>query len=391
MALIGIVCEYNPFHNGHKYLIDSVKCEGDTVLAVMSGNFVQRAEPAIFPKEIRVQAALECGVDIVIELPFIYAVSSAEIFARSAVNILISAGCDKIAFGAESDDINLLQTAADLLLSSDLDRKTAEYLQFGMSYPAARQRAFDGYGVKCDISSPNNILALEYLKAIKKSGEKITPIAVKRIGAGYNNICTDGDFPSAAGIRKCISSGIPINEFVPSAAAEFYLNALNNGNCVSYEKYNLAALTILRQKNINELSDTAHMAEGLENRIFSAVKTSTDLNQLYDTVKTKRFTHSRIRRAVLSACFGITEEDLKINVPYIRLLGFNKKAERQLGTIAKGSRIPFTVNYRDIEALSDEDVQRVFQLQNASSDFFNLILKNPRQCSSEITFTPLKV
>lgn len=395
MSLIGIVCEYNPFHNGHKYLIDAVKGEGDTVVAVMSGNFVQRAEPAVFPKEHRAKAALLSGVDIVVELPFLYAVSSAEIFGNAAVNILNSLGCDKLAFGSESGDITELQTAADILSGESFYEKIKDFLSEGMSYPSARQCVYNMYGGTLDISSPNNILALEYLKALKILNSDIVPVAVKRVGAGYNDNGAENGFASATYVRACIAENKSFADYVPPEAAKIYEAAVSSWEYVSYEKYNTAFLTLLRSKALpagdTDFSNMAYMAEGLENRIISAVKASTDIKALYDTVKTKRFTHSRIRRAVLSAGFGINSTDIKIPVPYIRLLGFNKSAEKVLGTAAKNSTIPFAVNYKDIAKIDTPDSNRVFALENASTDFYNMILNSAKPCSTEMTYMPCKI
>lgn len=387
MSVIGIVCEYNPFHKGHKYLIDSVKTENDTVVAVMSGNFVQRAEPALFPKETRVKAALRNGVDIVIELPFVYAVASAEIFADSAVTLLDAMGCDKIAFGAENDNLTALSEAANVLASYDFDKKVKAHLEKGVSYSAARQLAFNEYDMICDISSPNNILALEYLKAVKKLSSKIVPVAVKREGAGYNDMNADGDFASATYIRECFLSNKTYEKYIPSNCAELY----GNSDYFSPEKYNLAALTLLRSRLNDDLSNTANMAEGLQNRIKTAVKECVTLNEVYDTVKTKRFAHSRIRRAAISAMFDIKKSDIKIPVPYCRLLGFNEIANGVLGALAVNCKLPFAASYKNIRNLNSANASRIFELEDKSTDFYNLILQNSLRCSAEMTYTPIKL
>ena len=175
MSVIGIVCEFNPFHNGHKYLIDSVKQHGDIVVCVMSGNFVQRAEPAIFPKDVRVKAALLNGADIVLELPFVYATASAEFFACNAVRILDAFGCDKLAFGTEYATIEQLNKIVDTLNNDNFNDKIKKYLQNGESYASARHLALKAYGNDFDIDMPNNILAVEYIKAIRKINSKIEP------------------------------------------------------------------------------------------------------------------------------------------------------------------------------------------------------------------------
>ncbi len=390
MSVIGIVCEFNPFHNGHKFLIDSVKCDGDIVVCVMSGNYVQRGEPAIFSKETRVKSALLNGADIVLELPFIYATASAEIFASAAVKILNCFGCDKIAFGTENTSIHQLESAVDILLSEDFDNKLKKHLESGVSYPSARQMAFDEYNCDCDISTPNNILAIEYVSAIKKNNYDITPITVNREGANYNDDCAINGFASATHIRNLIKDNNDFSELVPESAYVIYKDALENGEYISDEKFNITALSLLRSSSADK-SEIANMSEGLENRIESAVKSSSTLNEVYDKVKTKRFTHSRVRRAVLSCVMNITDDDLKILVPYCRLLGFNINVSAKLGELAKNCKLPYVVNYSDIINLKSADVLRVFEIENKSSDLFNLSLHKSGVCSTEMTYSLIKM
>ena len=390
MSVIGIVCEFNPFHNGHKHLIDSVKADGDIVVCVMSGNFVQRGEPAIFSKEVRVKSALMNGADIVLELPFLYATASAEIFASSAVKILNAFGCDKIAFGTENTTLSQLENAVDVLLSVDFDKKIKKHLENGISYPKARQMAYEEYNSDCDISSPNNILAIEYISAIKKNNYSITPITVIRKGADYNDNFAVDEFASATHIRNLINENKDFEKYVPDNAYEIYKNALEKGEYLNAEKFNISALSILR--SIDAINPKiANMAEGLENRIASAIKISSDINEVYDNVKTKRFTHSRIRRAVLSTIISVTNDDLQIPVPYCRLLGFNTKIANNLGDLAKKCSLPFVVNYSDIVNLNKDDALQVFGLENKSSDLYNLALQKTGNCSTEMTYSVIKM
>lgn len=390
MSVIGIVCEFNPFHNGHKHLIDSVKGNGGIAVCVMSGNFVQRGEPAIFPKETRVKSALVNGADIVLELPFLYATASAEIFASSAVKILNSLGCDKIAFGTENTTLIQLENVVDILLSGGFDEKIKRHLETGVSYPKARQRAYEEYSCDCDISSPNNILAIEYISAIKKNNYNITPVVINRKGAYYNDNFAVNEFASATHIRNLINNGNDFQKYVPDNAYEIYKPALKKGEYLNTEKYNISALSILR--SIDAINPKiANMAEGLENRIASAIKISSDINEVYDNVKTKRFTHSRIRRAVLSLIMNVTNDDLQISVPYCRLLGFNTEIGNKLGDLAKKCSLPFVVNYSDIVSLNSVDALRVFELENKSSDLYNLALQKTGNCSTEMTYSLVKM
>lgn len=391
MSVIGIVCEFNPFHNGHKYLIDSVKQQGDIVVCVMSGNYVQRGEPAIFPKDIRVEMALICGADIVLELPFVYATATAEIFARNAVKILDSFGCDKIAFGTETAEVEDLTDVVDILLDDDFDNKIVKYLNEGLSYPVARQKAFDEFGYKFDISTPNNILAIEYVKSIKLINSKMVPVAVKRTGAGYNETVAVDEFASATHIRSLIYNQDNFNNYIPENLCGIYDETIKNGSYLSCDKYNLIALTLLREKIGCDLSNIANMSEGLENRVESSLKTCTNLNDLYDDVKTKRYTHSRIRRAVLSMMFGVTENDVMISAPYCRMLGFNSKISAKLGEMVNNCKIPFMVNHSDFLKYNNPEIKRIFELECKSTDIYNLMLKTNGICSKEMTYSPKKI
>lgn len=391
MSVIGIVCEFNPFHNGHKYLIDSVKQNGDTIVCVMSGNFVQRGEPAIFPKESRVKSALLNGADIVLELPFVYATSSAELFAYNAVKILDSFGCDKIAFGTENATIEKLNKIVDILSNENFDCELKKHLELGESYPTARQNALNLFVNDCDISLPNNILAVEYLKAIRKLDSRIVPICVNRVGADYNDDFAINGFASATHIRSLIYDNQPFNEFVPENVVDMYNDLLKNENFISKEKYNLASLILLRSKLFENSENIGNMAEGLENRINDAIRNSVCLEEIYDKAKTKRYTHSRIRRAVLCRQFDVMNDDLSIEVPYCRLLGFNKNCTDTLGNLADCCELPFIVRYSDIVKLNNEICDRIFNFEEKSTDFYNLILNRPDVCSKEKTFSPIKL
>lgn len=390
MSVIGIVCEFNPFHNGHKHLIDSVKQQGDIVVCVMSGNFVQRGEPAVFPKDIRVKAALMNGADIVLELPFVYATASAEAFAYNSVKILDSFGCDKIAFGTENANIDNLNKIVDVLTDEKFDIELKKCLETGESYPSARQSALNKFVDNCDISLPNNILAVEYLKAIRKLKSKITPMCINRIGADYNDDFAVDDFASATHIRSLIFENKPFDKFVPSNVMELYYNAISTGKILSKDKYNLSSLSLLRSKIYEYSNNTGNMSEGIENRINDAICNCVSLEEIYNFVKTKRYTHSRIRRAVLCRQFDITNDDLNTDVAYCRLLGFNKSCKKYIGQLAGGCKLPFVVRHSDISKNDNSTIDRIYEIENKTTDFFNLVLESPDVCSKEKTFSPIK-
>ena len=390
MSVIGIVCEFNPFHNGHKYLIDSVKKQGDVVVCVMSGNYVQRCEPSIFSKETRVKSALLNGADIVLELPFLYATASAEFFAYNAIKILNSFGCDKLAFGTENATIEQLNEIVDILNDNDFDYKIKKYLQTGESYASARQSVLNSYGNEFQVDMPNNILAVEYIKAIRKLDSSIEPICINRIGADYNDDFAVENFASATHIRTLINNNHIFNDYVPDNIINLYNECILTGKMISSEKYNVSALTMLRSKLDIKSDNIANMAEGLENRINEAIRNSNNLYEIYDKAKTKRYTHSRIRRAVFCKQFSITDADIKIDVPYCRLLGFKKNSADIMGELVKKCSLPFVTRYSEIEKL-DNNVKYVFQFEEKSTDMYNLILKKTDTCSKEKTFSPIKI
>ena len=388
MSIIGIVSEFNPFHNGHKYLIDAVKADGDIVVCVMSGNFTQRAEPSIFPKQARAEAALKNGADIVLELPFLYATATAELFAKNAVRILCEFGCDTIAFGAECEDTELLIKAAELMCESEFDIKIKENLQQGTSYPVARQKAFEQYAIDLDISTPNNILAIEYIKAVLSDYPEVKIKAVKRTGAEHDSDTASGEFASASYIREQIIDDSDYKKFVPENAALIYEKCKNEQTVCDYDKYEIALMSILRSKEIS--SGVAYTDSELASRIDKAINSASTLEELYTAAKTKHYTHSRVRRAVLCRAFEISENDIKIPAPYVRLLGFNVESSSALGALSKACNLPVVGAYSDIKSIENKDAQRVFELESKSTDIYNLCNKASDSCSREQEYMIVK-
>ncbi|MCH5321751.1 MAG: nucleotidyltransferase family protein, partial [Eubacterium sp.] len=333
--ITGIICEFNPFHSGHKYLIDTVRKASDGVVCVMSGNLVQRGEFAVYDKFERAKHALENGADLIIELPCAYSVMSANGFAKYAVQILEKTGIvDEIAFGAECDDITELKRIAEKIKLCDSEIK--EKMKEGLSYPSARKEV-----IGSDIlDTPNNILALEYI-----SETSLPCRAVKRIGKGHD---TDDKEYSASAIRESLS----LDEIC------------------SMKNCEVAILSKLRTMSKDDFLKIDDVSEGLENRIVEAVRTSSSLEEIYDKIKTKRYTHSRIRRIILRAYMGITKEYTK-NAPYIRILGFNKKGCEHLGQMKKTAKLPVINRYSDTTKLTD-DGKKLFELECRCTDLYNL-------------------
>lgn len=344
--ITGIICEFNPLHDGHKYLMNTVREKSDGVVCVMSGNVVQRGEFAVYDKFKRAESALNNGADLVIELPCVYSLMSANGFAKYAVQILENTGIvDELAFGAECDNIKELIATADKIKS--LDGEIKNKMKEGLSYPAARKAV-----VKSDIlDTPNNILALEYINATK-----LPCRAVKRIGKGHD---TDDSSYSASAIRKNLS----LDEIC------------------SVKNCEMAVLAKLRTMNADDYAQIEDVTEGLENRIVDAVRTSVSLDEIYDKIKTKRYTHSRIRRIILRAYLGITKE-YSINAPYIRILGFTDKGQALLSEMKKSAQLPIISRYNDIDKLTDTG-KKLFDLECKCTDLYNLGYKIPLPCGTE--------
>lgn len=389
MSIYAIVAEYNPFHNGHAYQIQKNKQTGDIVVAVMSGSFVQRGESAIFPKRVRARAALLSGADLVIELPCAYAASSAEGFARGAVGIINALGCaDYLSFGSECGDIAVLTAAAELLLSDAAQSAIREHLERGVSYPAARAAAVQkigGEALSAVLGAPNNLLAVEYIKALLQSCSSVQPMTVRRQGAGHDAELPDGEFLSASALRSLLKAGKDISPFVPQSAMQVYKDAVERGEGpADYKKLETAVLAHLRKCTPSDFTLLPDVSEGIENRLLQAVRTASDLESLYDLAKTKRYTHSRIRRLVLASFLGLTESLRDMPPPYIRVLGFNAAGREALKIMGKTASLPIVATVGDIKKLG-ADAQRMFALECRATDLFALTQPKIGDCGTEMT------
>lgn len=351
---IGIVCEFNPFHKGHKYLIEQVKGKGDRVICVMSGSFVQRGECAVYDKFTRAKTAVENGADLVIELPAEFSTLSAQGFAGAGVRLLEATGvCDSIAFGAECGDIAELEKVANEIIERDDEIK--EELKKGISYPTARKNVI-GSPI---LDTPNNILALEYIMQTS-----LKPIAVKRIGKGHDSDDTEY---SSSEIRKTLDK---------NKTASLY----------NLERAILYKLRTMTAEDFREIDD---VSEGLENRIAEAVKTADSLDSLYSSIKTKRYTHSRIRRIILRAFLGIKKE--AHNEPlYIRILAFNENGRELLSEMKNVSKLPLIAKYSDAKQAGGAALEK-FEKECIYTDIYNLAFKTPRPSGQDKTAKIIRI
>ena len=356
MKICGIISEYNPFHKGHLYHLQKTREQtgAEAIVCVMSGNFTQRGEPALLDKWIRAEAVLGCGADIVVELPVLGALQSAEGFAASGVRILNGIGAQMISFGCETADIALLQRSAKVFAQEPPEYKSnlRRYLDEGASFPAARARAaaetLELTGEEYDlISGSNAILAIEYLKALIKTGSAMQPMVIERKGSAYNEQTLQGPYSSATAIRREVESyGFcpTLKDYMPEEAYQVFERHIACGALpVSMESFNDMILYALRMGGASYIRSLYDTGEGLENRIYTAAKQMTSASTLLNAVKTRRYTLTRLSRILMYALLGVTKEAvLSFNrqLPYARVLGIRKGAEAALAHICVQSAIP---------------------------------------------------
>lgn len=325
---VGIVCEYNPLHRGHRKQMEAIRAEfgADTgIVCAMSGNFVQRGAPAIFDKSLRAKAAAACGADLVVELPLTVCLSSAEGFASGGVAIL-SKLCDILCFGSETGNRESLMATAQALLQGDFQPHLRRELDTGKSFPAARQAALAAMGLSSDLlSRPNDILSVEYCKTILSQGSSLDIFPIQRKG-DYHDRKPDPENPSATALRQLLLSGGNWRPYVPEEAADLFENAPLH-SLAAGEK---AVLYRLRTMTEAELSCLPYGGEGLWRKLLHARQAETTLEDILTAMKSKRYTRTRLDRMVLCAVLGITEESLLSPAPYARILAFNDRGREIL-------------------------------------------------------------
>lgn len=416
MITTAIIAEFNPLHSGHKYIIDEARriTNADCIVVILSGNFTQRGDIAIAPKHVRAACAIACGADLVIELPFVYATSSAEFFASGAVTLLNSlSGIDYIVFGAENNNISMLKSAADILLDEPpLFKKTlSACLSSGMSFPAAREQAFISCNGISGIFTPNNTLAIEYIKALKKCSSNIQPIAINRIGSGYNETeySVQKGFISASAFRseveKIISS--PDADFssgragfslktqlrpfieatLPKASCDILIDACNESFPIfNDDMFTLIRYALLMKKNC--LEDFCDFTPALANRVRRILET--DGNNIFKynyedfilKLKTRDITAARIKRSMLHLLTGFTNEDMDIfvgfirsnHIPYARLLALSSSGQSFISSIKKGCDIVLINSLGKSLSSLDERARMLINYDILSSDIYAAVV-----------------
>ncbi|MBQ8391551.1 MAG: nucleotidyltransferase family protein [Clostridia bacterium] len=360
MKIGALIAEFNPLHAGHKLLIDTIKQENDAVIAVMSGNFVQRGECAVFEKYDRAKAAAANGVDLVIELPVLYCLSSAEGFAKGGVEILEKCGVvDSLYFGSECGDIDSLTKCAEVLNDENKEFSALlnEKLSEGMSFPKARQLAAEVMIKEASVlNEPNNILAVEYIRAIKKLGSEIVPSTIKRMGGGYNDTDIKSPVPSASAIRARLMEGVDVNGYM----------LYNYESSPTFMK-DFDVITASRLKAIGkeELMLLPDCNEEIASRLKAASFKNT-FEEIVTEAACRRYTQSRIRRILCNMIIGNHFGEY-ISPRYIRPLAFNKKGSELLRLMKESSSLPIASR----GAVLKDDT--IFKLECRATDIYNLI------------------
>lgn len=351
--VLGIVCEYNPFHNGHLYHLEELKkiTGSNYSIAIMSGNFTQRGSTAIIDKWSRTETALKAGIDLVIELPTLYAISSAENFADGAIHILDSLKIvDYVGFGAETSDIDVLDNIADVLYNEPRAYKTllSHELNKGISFPKARENALLIYLNNIRkyvnvVSAPNNILGIEYIKALKKYKSIIKPISIARFEAGHNDLSYHSNIASGTTIRNIIKNGNfdILRRLVPESTYSILMDNIKQTHIVpDLSVFERQIFYNLRKMSIEEIRNLPDVTEGLEFSIKKAANSCNSIYEFLNIIKSKRYTSTRLQRILLYSLLEITKKDMELSrkvTPYIRVLGLNNKGKFMISEIAKAN------------------------------------------------------
>ena len=406
MNILGLVVEYNPFHNGHLYhLLKSKEITKAThTVAIMSGNFLQRGEPALFDKYTRARAAVANGVDLVIELPTLFACQSAEIFSHGAIATLNSLNCiNSICFGSEVGNIDILYTISKILVNEPNEFKISlkKYLNDGMLFPTARSNALFDYineNNLVDISkdellsilnSSNNILGIEYIKSLLKLKSNIKPYTITRINSEYNSESIDSSICSATAIRKALKNTDDISfasKVVPLPTYNILKTNIEKSFNPIFDEMFFDILSSIILRDSNELDKYFDVNEGIENKIYQSIFTSSNLEELHSLVKSKRYTLTKIKRTLNNVLLGITKDDMALvkdmnYIPYIRVLAFNDKGREILKAIKNNSEINIINKFSKISfAMDDAKFKTLIDYDIKASNMYNMIYyKNNRQ------------
>lgn len=383
MRIAGVVAEYNPFHNGHLFHLQKTRENGaDAVVAVMSGNFVQRGEAAILDKWARAEAAAKSGVDLVLELPVYWATGGAQMFASGAVSVLRHLGCvDMLSFGSECGDISHICQAAEAVEKPETAFHMQTLLQTGMPFAAARTQAIRTFCPEAAevLQNPNDTLAVEYCLAAKRCGAEFLLSAVKRIGAAHDSDFAQAQFASASKVRECLLCGTDYAPYCPPETVRLLQAACADGTApASLKTLERMLLAKLRTTSPQQIAALPDVSEGLENRIPDAARQAHDLESLYALCKTKRYPLSRIRRILLSFLLDIRAADIPADVPYIRVLAIGERGAEILHHAKRTADLPV---YTKMAGVTDS----VFEAECRASEIYGLLTPKVLPAGAEWT------
>ncbi len=363
MKKIGIICEYNPFHNGHIYHLNQIKAmfPQSFIVLVMSSSFTERGDISILNKWEKTSIALDYGVDLVIELPFIYASQSADIFSYGAIAILKELKVDTIVFGTETNNSDKLKKLAMTQINNpDYDKKVKEYLSQGINYPTATSKAVKDITDE-EIIFPNDLLGLSYTKEIIKQKANIEIVTIKR-NNNFNDKELKGDIVSSTAIRANLKNKL-IKNYIPKETYNYLKKKKENNNYFNFLKYKI----LTEQENINKYQT---VDEGIENRILKYIDNSNNLDELILKIKTKRYTYNKLHRMFTHILCGLSKEEAHdLELKYIRVLGFNKEGKKYLNTIKKEINIPIITNYNQKNA-------SLLELETKVDKIYSLIMES---------------
>ncbi len=341
MKVIGIICEYNPFHNGHIYHLNKIKelYPDSLVILVMSTCFTEHSDISIINKWDKTKIALNHNVDLVIELPTIFSINSSDYFAKGAITILNYLKCDYLVFGSETNNIDELNKLVDIQINNKkYDSLVKKYLDMGLNYPTSMSKVLSDL-TNTYIKEPNDLLAISYLKQIKLLNSKMKPIAIQRTN-NYHDQELKNEISSATSIRKAFNDNIDISKYMPIDALPYLIK-------VDYQR----VFTLLKYKILSEdLSNYLDISEGIDNKIKKVINETNNLDELINKVKSKRYTYARIKRILLHILLGVKKDDLNnlLQINYIRVLGFNTLGKKYIKDLKKDLTIPIITNYSNI-------------------------------------------
>lgn len=384
-----IIAEYNPFHNGHRYHILRTKelVGTESIVVIMSGNFVQRGDCAVADKFSRTRMALEGGADLVLELPLPFACAGAEKFAAGGVGVADALGCvDYLSFGTECGSADTIAKAADAVSDESVRPELNALLSQGMPFASARTEAVRrlyGDDMAEILCMPNNTLAVEYIRSLKRLNSQIIPIGIPREGAAHDSDETAGDMASATAIRRMICDGSPdeAGRYVPQSTYRELHRMMAEGKApADLRRCERAVLGRLRSMTREQIASLPDISEGLENRIYDCIRKTCSLGELYDSVKSKRYSHARIRRIILSAFLGIRREHA--DAPeYIRILGMNDRGKKLLSQ-AK-SKLPVISSYKHALSLNQAGLNH-YLLECHADDMWGIMTPEIQPCGADM-------